>query len=303
DGGVFSGGDRIGDDVGGRIDGDGDVGGLGDAAGGGDRIGEHGRAVVVGIGREGEHIAGAERHGAVADRNGRPAYGDCLAVDGGDLRAVGETVGARGLVCPAHRVEGDGGVFSGGDRIGDDVGGRIDGDGDVGGLGDAAGGGDRIGEHCRAVVVGIGREGELIAGAERHGAVADRNGRPAYGDCLAVDGGDLRAVGETVGARGLVCPAHRVEGDGGVFSGGDRIGDDVGGRIDGDGDVGGLGDAAGGGDRIGEHGRAVVVGIGREGELIAGAERHGAVADRNGRPAYGDCLAVDGGDLRAVGET
>src|SRR6185437_12200119 len=237
DRGVFIGGDHIGDDVGHRVDGDADVGGLGYPASRRYRVGEQRRAVVVGVGREGEHIAGGERHAAVVDRNGGAAGGDGGAVDGGDLGAVIEIVGARDLVRPAHRVEDDRGVFIGGDHIGDDVGHRVDGDADVGGLGYPASRRYRVGEQRRAVVVGVGRVGEHIAGGERHAAVVDRNGGGAGGDGGAGGGGDLRAVLEIVGARDLVVAGHRVEEDRGVFIGGDHIGDDVGHRVDGDADV------------------------------------------------------------------
>src|SRR5206468_2466778 len=142
----------------------------------------------------------------------------------------------------------DEGVFRGGDGVGDDVGGRIDGDGDVGGLGDAAGG-DRVGDQKSTGLDCSDGQGEYIAGCEGHGAVADEHRRVADCDRGAVDRGDLRAGLDTVGADTLSLHDALPICDEGVFRGGDGVGDDVGGRIDGDGDVGGLGDAAGG-DRV-----------------------------------------------------
>src|SRR5689334_24918765 len=113
------------------VDVDGDAGGLVRPAVG-HRVGEGGRAFETGGRGKGEGIAGAELDRAVANGDGRAALGDGGAVDLDDLRAALEVVGARGLVLPAHRVEGDRGAFVGADRVGDDVADGVHGDGDAG---------------------------------------------------------------------------------------------------------------------------------------------------------------------------
>src|SRR5205085_632588 len=136
---------------------------------------------------------------------------------------------------------------------GDDVGDRGDADGDAGGLGGAAVR-DRVGERRRGSEVGAAVEGPRIAVAERLRAVAGGKGRVADRDRGAVDGGDLGAALEIVGAGILVRAAHRIECAGFPYATLFRSGDDVGDRGDADGDAGGLGGAAVR-DRVGERRR------------------------------------------------
>ncbi len=168
----------VGGDVGDRVDGDGDIGGLGRPVVG-HRIGEHGVAVVVVFGREGERIVGAQRDRAVADRDRGAAFDNRRAVDGGDLRAVLEIVRARVLAGAAHRVEGDRGVFIGGDMVGGDVGDRVDGDADRGWSRIRIAGHIHHGvlERRGAVVVGVRLEVERVARIWRANC---RQGRRAW---------------------------------------------------------------------------------------------------------------------------